>query len=171
MVNRWAPSREPLARQFEEAVIDGDAGGAVLAGAAALGRRPAGPAGGARPGAATPAPAAAAGALQAGPLGPRRARGRPRSRALRGNGERLRLRATDQPEGWTVTLGPERFDWVGGGPDRGPGGAATRAVTVRATAAELYLLLWRRRPPTDGRFEVGGDRALLAHWLQHSVVS
>jgi uncharacterized protein (TIGR03083 family) len=95
----------------------------------------------------------------------------PRSRALCGNGERLRLRATDQPEGWTVTLGPERFDWVGGGPDRGPAGAATRAVTVQTTAAELYLLLWRRRPPTDGRFEVSGDRALLAHWLQHSVVS
>jgi uncharacterized protein (TIGR03083 family) len=95
----------------------------------------------------------------------------PRSRALRGEGERLRLRATDQPEGWTVTLGPERFGWVGGEPDGGAAGAATRAVTVQATAAGLYLLLWRRRPPTDARVGVGGDRALLAHWLQHSVVS
>jgi uncharacterized protein (TIGR03083 family) len=95
----------------------------------------------------------------------------PGSRALRGEGERLRLRATDQPEGWTVTLGPERFDWVGGEPDGGAAGAATRAVTVQATAAELYLLLWRRRPPTDARVGVGGDRALLAHWLQHSVVN
>jgi hypothetical protein len=61
----------------------------------------------------------------------------PGSRALRGEGERLRLRATDQPEGWTVTLGPERFDWVGGEPDGGAAGAATRAVTVQATAAGL----------------------------------
>jgi uncharacterized protein (TIGR03083 family) len=95
----------------------------------------------------------------------------PRSRALRGEGERLRLRATDQPEGWTVTLGPERFGWVGGEPDGGAAGAATRAVTVQATAAGLYLLLWRRRPPTDARVGVGGDRVLLAHWLQHSVIS
>jgi hypothetical protein len=95
----------------------------------------------------------------------------PGSWALRGEGERLRLRATDQPEGWTVTLGPERFDWVGGEPDGGLAGAATRAVTVQATAAGLYLLLWRRRPPTDARVGVGGDRVLLAHWLQHSVIS
>jgi hypothetical protein len=66
MVNRWAPGREGVERLLEEAVTGGDAGGAVLAGAAALGRRPAGPAG--RRAAAPPATPGAAAAHQAGPL-------------------------------------------------------------------------------------------------------
>jgi hypothetical protein len=55
MVNRMMPGRVYRVADVEEAVIDGNAGGALLAGAAAVGgRRPAGP-GAAHSGAASPA--------------------------------------------------------------------------------------------------------------------
>jgi len=70
MVNRWGPWRVPVVGPVEEAVTDGDAGGAVLAGAAALGCRPAGGGTAAGLGAGSPAaPPAAAAAVQTGPLG------------------------------------------------------------------------------------------------------
>ncbi|MFL6223449.1 MAG: maleylpyruvate isomerase family mycothiol-dependent enzyme [Actinomycetes bacterium] len=92
----------------------------------------------------------------------------PRSRSLRGNGEQLRLAATDQPAQWTIIRDPANFTWTHGVPQPPPNGAPT--VTVHASAADLYLLLWGRRPTTDPRLTMTGDPALLAHWRQHAVI-
>jgi uncharacterized protein (TIGR03083 family) len=92
----------------------------------------------------------------------------PRSRPLRGNGEQLRLVATDQPAQWTIIRDPANFTWTHGGPQPPPNGAPTD--TVHASAADLYLLLWGRRPTTDPRLTVTGDPALLAQWRQHAVI-
>jgi uncharacterized protein (TIGR03083 family) len=94
----------------------------------------------------------------------------PRSGSLRGDGERLRLLATDRPDRWTIVRRPAGFDWTRGEPADGPPGTAG-SVTVRASTAELYLLLWGRWPYTDARFEVTGDRSLLAHWQRHAVIT
>jgi hypothetical protein len=42
---------------------------------------------------------------------------------------------------------------------------------VRASTAELYLLLWGRWPSTDARYAVAGDPGLLTHWQQHAVIT
>ena len=95
----------------------------------------------------------------------------PRSRVLRGGGERLRLVASDRPDRWTTTRQPAGFAWTRGDADGGSPGTAAGSVTVRAGTAELYLLLWGRRPFTDARLEVAGDRGLLAHWQRHAVIT
>jgi uncharacterized protein (TIGR03083 family) len=94
----------------------------------------------------------------------------PRSRSLRGDGEGLRLVATDLPDRWTIVRHPAGFDWARGDAEDGPPGAAG-SVTVRAGAAELYLLLWGRWPCTDARYQVAGDRSLMAHWQRHAVIT
>jgi uncharacterized protein (TIGR03083 family) len=95
----------------------------------------------------------------------------PRSRSLRGDGEQLRLVASDRPDRWTIIRRPAGFEWTRGEADGDPPGAAVAWVTVRASTAELYLLLWGRWPHTDGRYAVAGDRGLLAHWQQHAVIT
>jgi uncharacterized protein (TIGR03083 family) len=95
----------------------------------------------------------------------------PRSRVLRGQGERLRLVAGDRPDRWTITRQPTGFQWARGDPDGDQPGPAVASVTVRAGTPELYLLLWGRRPWTDARYEVTGDHALLAHWQRHAVIT
>jgi uncharacterized protein (TIGR03083 family) len=95
----------------------------------------------------------------------------PRSRSLRGDGEQLRLVATDRPDQWTITRQPTGFAWTRGDPDGGPPAGAGRTVTVHATSAELYLLLWGRRGGADARLDVAGDRGLLLHWQQHAVIT
>ena len=94
----------------------------------------------------------------------------PRSRSLRGTGEQLRLVASDRPDRWTIIRHPAAFAWTRGDPESDPPGPAA-SVTVRASTADLYLLLWGRWPSTDARYEVAGDRALLAHWQQHAVIT
>ena len=95
----------------------------------------------------------------------------PRSRSLRGQGEQLRLVATDRPDRWTIIRAPAGVAWIRGEPEDGLPGAEAASVTVRARTAELYLLSWGRWPYTDARYEVAGDRALLAHWQQHAVIT
>jgi hypothetical protein len=95
----------------------------------------------------------------------------PKSRSLRGNGERLRLLATDQPVQWTIIRDPARFTWAQADPDPRPPAGGAPTVTVHASTGDLYLLLWGRRPTTDPRLTVTGDPALLAHWRQHAVIT
>ncbi|MFC4531331.1 maleylpyruvate isomerase family mycothiol-dependent enzyme [Sphaerisporangium dianthi] len=73
-------------------------------------------------------------------------------------GERLHFHATDAGEAgeWTVTLASGGFTW-----ERGHGKGD---VAVRATAADLLLMLYGRREPVGERYEVFGDRALLDAW-------
>jgi uncharacterized protein (TIGR03083 family) len=94
----------------------------------------------------------------------------PRSRSLRGEGEQLWLVASDRPDRWTIIRQPTGFEWTRGDPQGGPAGAAG-SVSVRASTAELYLLLWGRWPSTDARYAVAGDRGLLTHWQQHAVIT
>jgi uncharacterized protein (TIGR03083 family) len=94
----------------------------------------------------------------------------PRSRELRGDGEQLRLVATDGPDRWTIVRHPAGFDWTRGDPEGGPPDAVG-SVTVRGSAAGLYLLLWGRWPCTDARYQVTGDRSLMAHWQRHAVIT
>jgi hypothetical protein len=49
--------------------------------------------------------------------------------------------------------------------------AAMPAMHTHQRCCDLYLLLWGRWPYTDARFEVAGDRSLLAHWQRHAVVT
>jgi uncharacterized protein (TIGR03083 family) len=95
----------------------------------------------------------------------------PRSRALRGQGEQLRLVASDRPDRWTIIRQPTGFAWTRGNPEDGSPGAAVASVTVGASTAELYLLLWGRWPHSDARYDIAGDRTLLAHWQQHAVIT
>lgn len=70
----------------------------------------------------------------------------------------LRLAGADVHVDWQVgLLSPRRITLV-------PGKEAARAAdcTVRATAADLYLLLWNRRSARG--LEVEGDRSLLDRW-------
>ncbi|WP_424535633.1 maleylpyruvate isomerase family mycothiol-dependent enzyme [Sphaerisporangium viridialbum] len=79
-------------------------------------------------------------------------------------GEVLHFHATDVDEGgeWTVTLGPEGFSWEHG---HGKGD-----VAVRGTASDLLLLVYGRLKPADARFEVFGDRDLLARWQRKTAL-
>ncbi|GII28085.1 hypothetical protein Pmi06nite_15270 [Planotetraspora mira] len=104
-------------------------------------------------------------------------------RELAGAGETLHIHATDAPGRgadaagagvpgghphdrdsgeWTITLSPGAFTWTRG---HGKGD-----VAVRGPMSDLLLLLYGRREPSDGRFEVFGDRDLLAHWLAKTAL-
>lgn len=91
---------------------------------------------------------------------------RPEVGRLRGAGDRLRLLAADGTDEWTVTLTERGYDWTAGPVV----GAAPREVAVRAPAADLYLMLWRRLPPAGPDFDVTGDRRLLDFWLENSAI-
>ena len=87
---------------------------------------------------------------------------RPDVRGLRGQGERLALRATDTGDAWSIALDPDGYRW-----DHSVGDAQTE---VAAPAGDLLLLLYRRRPPDDVRFQRRGDGAVLDRWLRHSAL-
>jgi len=76
------------------------------------------------------------------------------------------MAATDGTDEWTVTLTETGYEWTAGPVD----GAVGREVAVRASAADLYLLLWRRLPPDDRGFAVSGDGDLLDFWLANSPI-
>jgi uncharacterized protein (TIGR03083 family) len=80
---------------------------------------------------------------------------------LRGDDERIALRATDTDAAWLIRLVPAGYawDWSDGAAD----------VTLRGEAADLLLAIYRRRPVDDvRRFEREGDVALLDRFLDHA---
>ena len=87
---------------------------------------------------------------------------RPHVAELRGDGESLHLHCTDVDGDWTITLGPDGFRW--------DHGHTKATVAARGPAADLLLLVYRRRRPDDGRYEVIGDDRVLGHWLAHSAL-
>jgi hypothetical protein len=72
----------------------------------------------------------------------------------------LLLRTTDTGDDWLVRIGT---DAVNVAHEAGPADC-----TVRASASDLYLLLWNRRTP-DG-LDVDGDRSVLAHWREKAQI-
>jgi uncharacterized protein (TIGR03083 family) len=72
----------------------------------------------------------------------------------------LLLSTTDTGDDWLVRIGT---DAVNVAHETGPADC-----TVRATASDLYLLLWNRRTP-DG-LDVDGDRSVLAHWREKAQI-
>lgn len=89
--------------------------------------------------------------------------------ALRGNGQRLLLQATDEPSlgeagEWLIERGTDAATWQQGS------GAAD--VTVRGPAASLLLTLTRRRSIAAGLeddLKVSGDLDLLTHWVDNTA--
>ena len=85
----------------------------------------------------------------------------PRVDELRGDGQVLRLDATDSADQWRITLQPDRYEWRRAGGDGD--------VTVHATASDLLLALYGRVAP--GRdVVVDGDADLLTFWLERSAL-
>jgi uncharacterized protein (TIGR03083 family) len=72
-----------------------------------------------------------------------------------GSGERLRFQPTDLPEGWTITVQPNRFDIARDG---------EADVTARGTASDINLFVWGRVGPDI--FDVTGDWSLLDRWRE-----
>ncbi|HWM73127.1 MAG TPA: maleylpyruvate isomerase family mycothiol-dependent enzyme [Nocardioides sp.] len=83
--------------------------------------------------------------------------------ALRGTGETLRLRATDDPGEWFIERGPEGATW------QARSGEAD--VSVSGPASSLLLILTRRRQLADetDRVSVDGDPDLFRHWIENSA--
>jgi uncharacterized protein (TIGR03083 family) len=85
----------------------------------------------------------------------------PKLARLAGTGQTLHFHATDVDAGeWLIRRTPEGITCEHG--------HAKADVAVRATAADLLLLLTRRTPIDGPGLEIFGDRALLAHWLEHT---
>jgi uncharacterized protein (TIGR03083 family) len=84
---------------------------------------------------------------------------KPSKRELLGPGRTLALQATDARVDWFGDLTGEVISWR-----RGEGPAT---VVVRARLTDLLLLLYRRKAPDAGEFEISGDRQLLDFWLTH----
>lgn len=74
----------------------------------------------------------------------------------------LRLEAADGPWRWTLRLGPERLQ-----AERGASGECD--CSLRATASQLYLLLWNRL--AADALEVRGDAAPLVAWRERGRVT
>ena len=75
-------------------------------------------------------------------------------------GRSMHLHALDGGE-WVVRGTADGLAWEHG---------HTKAdVAVRAGAGSLYLLLNRRLPPHDSRFEIHGDRAVVDTWLARTI--
>ena len=80
--------------------------------------------------------------------------------AMRGNGQTLHFHATDAPGEWLARREPDRVVL-----ERTH---AEADITVSGPAADLLLVLSRRRPLGEASsLELRGDRALLDHWIEH----
>ncbi|UQA96862.1 maleylpyruvate isomerase family mycothiol-dependent enzyme [Streptomyces halobius] len=89
----------------------------------------------------------------------------PKVANLRGTGETIRFHTTDKNADWLVSLSPDGF----GIEQAGAPADTTADATVRATAADLLLLLYGRRHHTTGAVEHEGDQDLLLHWFANSA--
>ncbi|MGE7438702.1 maleylpyruvate isomerase family mycothiol-dependent enzyme [Kitasatospora sp. NPDC001175] len=88
----------------------------------------------------------------------------PGTAQLRGQDRTIRFTCTDADGDWLVRLRPDGF-----GLDAGSTGADRPDASVRATAADLLLLLYGRLDRTAEAVETAGDEELLAHWFTHSA--
>ncbi|MGH2820021.1 MAG: maleylpyruvate isomerase family mycothiol-dependent enzyme [Actinomycetota bacterium] len=75
---------------------------------------------------------------------------------LRGDGELLHFHSSDSPGDWTLRLGAGARELI---TDH-----RSNATSVRATASDLLLLLWRRLPAAA--VDVSGDDRLLRRFLE-----
>ena len=85
---------------------------------------------------------------------------------LRGEGETVRLDASDTGERWWTVRTPTGFTWGFHAGGRAPRGD----VTVSAAVADLYLLVWKRLRPPSPEVTIRGDRSVLDHWFRYSSV-
>ena len=77
---------------------------------------------------------------------------------LRGDGETIGLRATDDDRAWTIRLLPGGFAW--------DWSSRTCDTTVHGSTPDLLLLLYgRRRADDTARFERAGESALLDRFI------
>jgi hypothetical protein len=85
----------------------------------------------------------------------------PRTRDLLGPGRTLHFHATDttprDSAEWVVDLTGDTLSWRRA--------HEKAAVAVRGPVAELLLVIYKRRSPSDGTVEVLGDDDLLGFWL------
>jgi hypothetical protein len=72
----------------------------------------------------------------------------------------LGVSCTDDDAGWLLHIGPDGVSTTAGPRDV----AAEAACTIRAGAADLYLVLWSRRSPT--LLEASGDERVLQLFLE-----
>ena len=86
----------------------------------------------------------------------------PRVSSLRGDGQRLSFRATDEDREWSVTFLPDGFA-VGG-----PAGSAD--ATLAGPVLTLLLVLYRRLPPDATGMLAAGDRSLIELWRANSAL-
>jgi uncharacterized protein (TIGR03083 family) len=86
----------------------------------------------------------------------------PQVRQLRGDGQLLRMTATDHDGTWTVELGPSGFELS----------AKQEVPTAEfvGPATELLLVLYRRLSISNTSVEVRGDEGLAEFWLAHSAL-
>ncbi|MFD5466550.1 maleylpyruvate isomerase family mycothiol-dependent enzyme [Kitasatospora sp. NPDC127059] len=85
----------------------------------------------------------------------------PGTAQLRAEDRTIRFTRTDGEGDWLVRLRPDGF-----GLDET---AAAADATVRASAADLLLVLYGRLDRTAAGVELAGDEELLAHWFAHSA--
>ncbi len=89
----------------------------------------------------------------------------PKVAELRGDGETIRLQATDGRDDWLVRLRPDGFEAVNGAtPSPVPASA-----TVTGTSADLLLLAYGRLTHDAEVFATSGDRDLLTRWAVGSA--
>jgi uncharacterized protein (TIGR03083 family) len=90
----------------------------------------------------------------------------PKVAHLRGADRTIRFSCTDGDDAWLVRLKPDGFsvDAAPGGPD----GDAAADATVRASAADLLLLLYGRLDRAADGIQAAGDEELLALWFANS---
>jgi hypothetical protein len=72
-----------------------------------------------------------------------------------GSGQNIHLHSTDTGDGWLITVHANATDWRRGHDENAD-------VTARASASDLYLLVWTRLPANQ--VDVAGDRDLLIRW-------
>lgn len=83
----------------------------------------------------------------------------PKTAELKGAGETIALVAPGTA--WRITLEPDGFSWT-----RTEAGAEADARLAVARTGDLLLTVYGRRRPEPG--ELGGNAALIHHWLEHS---
>jgi hypothetical protein len=76
----------------------------------------------------------------------------------------IALDAVDAKTRWVVELRPPVLPTI-----IGSEATSVTTVAVRGTAAELLLLLWRRRPPSA--LTVSGERPLLERFLDYPILA